>query len=151
MGDMKVVVFKLNNELCGVDSAQVQEIVKYSETAKLPRMPKFIDGVINLRGKVIPVIDLNERFELGQTGITKKTKIIITKTDENLIGFLVNDVSEILNISDDDIEAPPEMILKSGNDHLMGIGKVDEKLISLLNFNKVLVASEVKKIKNLNK
>ena len=151
MRDLKVIVFKLNNELCGVDSVQVQEIVKYFETSKLTGMPEFIEGVITLRGKVIPVIDLNKRFEIGQTEITETAKIIITKTDENLVGYLVNDVTEILNILDDDIEAPPEMILKAGNSHLLGIGKVGSKLISILNLDKVLISSELTDIEKLNK
>jgi purine-binding chemotaxis protein CheW len=149
MRDLKVVVFKLNNELCGVESDQVQEIVKYAETSKLPKMPKFIEGIINLRGKVVPIINLNLRFEGGNTEITKKTKVIITKIDENIIGFMVNDVTEILNLTEGDIEPPPEMLFNTGNNHLVGVGKVGGRLISILDFKKLLTSGEVKKIKKI--
>lgn len=151
MSDIKVVVFRLNAEICGVESNQVQEIVKYQEMTRLLKMPKFIDGVITIRGNIIPVINLNTRFGIGQTDITKKTKIIISNIEGNLAGFLVNDVTEMLSLPENDIEAPPEIILKSGNEHLSGIGKVGDKVISILNLNKILENAEIKKIGKLNK
>jgi len=75
MEGMQIVVFSLNDEICGVDTSQVKEIVKYEEVSKMPRMPRFIDGVINLRGKVVPVVNLNKRFKLGTWKSAKKPRL----------------------------------------------------------------------------
>jgi len=146
MGEMQTVIFSLNDELFGVDTSQVQEIVKYQEIVKVPQMPDFVDGLLNLRGKVVPVVNLNKRFELGETDIGKKTKIIITKIDENLAGFIVNDVSEIIKLSEEDIEMPPEIIHKTGNSYLQGVGKKDGKLISILDLSRILNVNEAKSL-----
>lgn len=148
MAEMQLVVFSLNDELCGADTSQIQEIVKYQDVTKVPRMPKFVDGIINLRGRVIPIINLNKRFELGETEITKKTKIIITKIDNSYIGFVVNDVSEIIKLSENEIETPPEIIQKDGSEYLRGVGKKEDKLISILNLNSIMTNVEIEKLEN---
>ena len=74
MKEMQIVVFTLNGEICGVDASQVKEIVKFEGLAKMPKMPKFIEGIINLRGMVIPVVNLSKRFSLGELEVTKKNK-----------------------------------------------------------------------------
>ncbi|MCX7843291.1 MAG: chemotaxis protein CheW [Clostridia bacterium] len=146
MAEMQIVVFSINNELCGAETSQVQEIVKYQEVAKVPKMPKFIDGIINLRGKVIPVVNLNTRFELGETEITKKTKIIISKLNNESIGFIVNDVTEIIKLSEDDVELPPEMLQTEGGRYLKCVGKHSGKLISILSLDRILTDKETKKL-----
>jgi purine-binding chemotaxis protein CheW len=143
MEGMQIVVFSLNDEVCGVDSSQVKEIVKYEEVSKMPRMPRFIDGVINLRGKVVPIVNLNKRFRLGDMEVGKKTKIIITDIEDKLIGFVVNDVFEIIRLSADDIEPTPEIIKKVYNDYLKCVGKKDDKLISILDLSVILTDSEI--------
>ncbi|MFZ5989120.1 MAG: chemotaxis protein CheW [Bacillota bacterium] len=146
MEAMQVVVFSLNDETCGVDTSQVKEIVKYEELTKMPKMPKFVDGVINLRGTVVPVVNLNRRFKLGETEISKKTKIIITELEGKLIGFIVNDVHEIIKLSSESIESTPELIKKVYNDYLKYVGKKGEKLISILDLSTILTDSELKKL-----
>jgi purine-binding chemotaxis protein CheW len=138
MEDIQVVVFGLNNEVCGVDSQQVHKIERYREVTAVPGMPGFMAGVINLRGKVVPVVDLNRRFEVGTTDITKKTKIIVIDTDGKLTGFVVNDVHGILKLSDNDMEVTPELIQKAGNNYLRCVGKKEGKLISILDLGIVL-------------
>lgn len=147
MEEMQVVVFTLNNEYCGVETSQVQQILKYQDITKVPRMPKFVDGVINLRGKVVPVINLNSRFDLGETKVTDLTKIIVTMINNNLVGFVVNDVIEIIKLGQDDLEVAPK-IMQSGGDYLKSIGKHGSILISILDMDHILSASEVKKLKN---
>ena len=112
MKEMQIVVFTLNGEICGVDASQVKEIVKFEGLAKMPKMQKFIEGIINLRGMVIPVVNLSKRFSLGELEVTKKTKIIIIEAGEKLIGFIVDDVTEILKLSSQNIEATPDIIQK---------------------------------------
>jgi purine-binding chemotaxis protein CheW len=148
MEGMQLVVFTLNDEVCGVDTTQVKEIVKYEKLTKMPNMPQFIDGVISLRGVVIPVVNLNKRFYLGDTEVTKKTKIVITDLEGKLIGFIVNDVSEIIKLSPEEIESTPEIIRKIDNSYLKNVGKKDENLISILDLSRILTDSE---IMNINK
>jgi len=143
MEGMQIVVFSLNDEICGVDTSQVKEIVKYEEVSKMPRMPRFIDGVINLRGSVVPIVNLNKRFKLGDMEVGKKTKVIITDIEDKLIGFVVNDVFEIIRLSADEIEPTPDIIKKVYNDYLKCVGKKGEKLISILDLSIILTDSEI--------
>jgi len=149
MEELQVVVFSLNDELCGAETSQVNEIVKYQEINKVPRMPKFIEGLINLRGKVVPVINLNKRFELGETNVTKKTKIIITQINEGFLGFIVNDVSEIVKFSSENIEVAPDIINKSGNEYLKYVCKKEEKIISILDLKCILSENETGRLKSV--
>jgi len=148
MEGMQIVVFSLNDGICGVDTSQVKEIVKYEEVTKMPKMPKFIEGVINLRGNVVPIVNLNKRFRLGDTEITKKTKVIITHIDGKFIGFLVNDVYEIISLSSEDIEETPDLIRKVYNDYLKCVGKKGDKLISILDLSIVLTDSELEELED---
>lgn len=150
MEGMQIVVFTLNDEVCGVDTTQVKEIVMYETLTKMPKMPQFIDGVINLRGMVVPVVNLNKRFELGDTQITKKTKIIITDLSGKLVGFIVNDVSEIMKLPPESIENTPEIIRKIDNSYLKNVGKNGENLISILDLSTILTDSEIKNIEIKN-
>lgn len=146
MDGIQLVVFTLNDEICGVETTQVKEIVKYESTTKMPNMPKFIDGVISLRGAVVPVVNLNKRFGLGNTEITKKTKIIINDLEGKLIGFIVNDVSEITKLPAQDIEDTPEIIKKIDNSYLKNVGKKGEELISILDLSTILTDTEIKSL-----
>lgn len=150
MEGMQIVVFTLNDEVCGVDTTQVKEIVMYEALTKMPKMPQFIDGVISLRGMVVPVVNLNKRFDLGNTEITKKTKIIITDLSGKLIGFIVNDVSEIIKLPAESIENTPEIIRKIDNSYLKNVGKNGENLISILDLSMILTDTEIKNIESKN-
>ncbi len=146
MDGIQIVVFGLNDETCGVDTSQVREIIKFEKLTKMPQMPKFIDGVINIRGSVVPVVNLNKRFELGEMEITKKAKIIITEIDTKQVGFLVNDVFEIYKLESESIETTPKLIQKVDNAYLKSVGKKDEKLISILDLEAILTDLEIKKL-----
>lgn len=146
MEGIQVVVFTLNDEVCGVETTQVKEIVKYESVTKMPDMPNFVDGVISLRGAVVPVVNLNKRFGLGETEITKKTKIIINDVEGKLIGFIVNDVSEIIKIPAEDIEETPELIRETHNSYLKNVGRRGEELISILDLSAVLTDTEIKSL-----
>ncbi len=148
MEGMQIVVFTLNDEVCGVDTTQVKEIVMYETLTKMPKMPQFIDGIINLRGMVVPVVNLNKRFDLGNTEITKKTKIIITDLSGKLVGFIVNDVSEIIKLPAESIENTPEIIRKIDNSYLKNVGKNGENLISILDLSTILTDTEIKNIES---
>lgn len=146
MGEHKIVVFSLNNQVFGADILQVWEIIRYQDITRLPKLPAFIEGIINLRGKVVPVVNLNKRFGLGETGVDKKTKIIITLIEGKNIGFIVNDVSEIIEFSENEIEPPPDCIYSNENKYIKNIAKQGEKLISILDLSKILDDSEIKSL-----
>lgn len=146
MSELQVVVFSLNEEFCGVETSQVQMIVKYQDITKVPKMPKFIEGIINYLGSVVPVVNLNKRFDFGDTEINRKTKIIIARVKDYLIGYIVNDVLEIIKLSEEDVEPAPQIIEMTGNNYLKNVGKKGDKLISILDLSRILDDTELKKL-----
>jgi purine-binding chemotaxis protein CheW len=146
MSELQTVVFSLNGQFYGAEASQVFQIIRYQEVTKVPRMPKFIEGIINYRGSVLPVINLSKRFDIGDMEITKKTKILITRMDDKLAGFMVNDVSEIIKFTDEDIEPAPLMINSEASSYLNKVGKKGNKLISIIDLEKVLNVNEIKRL-----
>jgi len=143
MGDLQAVIFDLNNLKCGVDSSEVQEIVRYQEVFKVPDLPQYVEGIINLRGKVIPLINLNKRFNEGETPITNKTKIIISKVNDTDIGFVVDEVKEITVFKEGAYEPPSDVFKMTHNEYIKCVGVRDEKLILILSFSAILNESEL--------
>lgn len=149
MSDMQIVVFDLINELCGVEADQVHEIVKYQEITKVPEMPDFIEGIINLRGHVVPIINLNRRFHLGQADADKSTKIIITSIEGQQIGFVVDNVIEIVRLSQEDTEATPDLIKKWGKKYVQYVAKIKGKLVNILDLGSILTEEEMEHISSI--
>lgn len=147
MADIQVVVFELNNELCSVEASIVYKIERYSEVSLVPQMPDYIKGLYDLRGRVVPVVDLNKKFNMGDSGITKKTKIIITEKDNQLYGFMVNNVIEILNLDEDSIDRSDAVIRVNNMKYIKGIGKKNGKLFSIIDLNEILHDNEVEEVK----
>jgi purine-binding chemotaxis protein CheW len=151
MEELQIVVFSLNNEVCGVESNQVFKIERYQKVRKLSDVPDFIEGLFELRGITLPVINLNKRFNLGSSEITKKSKIIISPVNEFLFGFMVNDVFEILKLTGDDIENAPEAFERTGKtNHLKKVGKKGDKVISILDMSKILSTEEFEMLKKMS-
>jgi purine-binding chemotaxis protein CheW len=146
MSELQTVVFNLNGQFYGAEASQVFQIIRYQEVTKVPRMPKFIEGIINYRGSILPVINLSKRFDIGDMEITKKTKILITRMEDKLAGFMVNDVSEIVKFTDEDIEPAPLLINSEANAYLKKVGKKEDKLISIIDLEKVLNDNEIKRL-----
>jgi purine-binding chemotaxis protein CheW len=146
MSELQVVVFSLNNQTFGAEASQVFQIIRYQEAAKVPRMPKFIEGIINYRGAVLPVISLNRRFELGDTTVGKKTKIIVSNIEGKLAGFVVNDVVEIARFGDEDVEPAPVAFNSEVGAFLKKVAKKGDRLISIIDLDKVLEDSEIKRL-----
>lgn len=146
MSELQTVVFNLNGQLFGADASQIFQIIKYQEVTKVPGMPKFIEGIINYRGFVLPVINLARRFDTGEIEVTKKTKILITRIDGKFAGFIVNDVSEIIKFSDGDIEPAPLIDNSEVSAYLKKVGKKGDKLISIIDFENVLNNNEIKRL-----
>ena len=146
MSELQTVVFSLNGQFYGAEASQVFQIIRYQEVTKVPKMPRFIEGIINYRGTVLPVINLNKRFELGELNVTKKTKILVTKLGDRVAGFIVNDVSEIVKFTDNDIEPAPGVICGEANTFLSKVGKKGDQLVSIIDLEKILNDNEVKKL-----
>lgn len=145
---LQLVVFNVGKELYGVGIESVQEIVRVPEITEVPDAPDFLEGVINLRGRVVPVIDLRKRLKLQGVDKTKSTRVLITENGKSQVGLLVDSVSEVLKVQPDAIEDPPEMISAIGVEYITGVAKVEERLIILLDLKKILSVEEMKRVGN---
>ncbi len=139
---IQVVSFHLGSEEYGVDISQVQEIIRMVEITHVPRAPRFMEGVINLRGQLIPIIDLRTRFGMPRAEHTKSTRIIVTEIGSKKVGIIVDAVSEVINIPVEQIEDAPDMIAGVGTEYIQGVGKVHERLIILLDLTMVITGEE---------
>ncbi len=140
--EKQLVVFDLAEEGYGVDIGSVREIIRMQEITKVPRAPDFVEGVINLRGRVIPVIDLRKRFGFEATEMTKDTRIVVVDIGGQDIGVVVDAVTEVLRLSADKVEPASSVITTSDSEYLLGIAKLDERLIILLDLQQALSAME---------
>lgn len=139
---VQVATFNIGAEEYGVDISQIQEIIRMVEITRVPRTPAFMEGVINLRGQLIPIIDLRARFGMERMAPTKNTRIIVTDVGTKRVGIIVDSASEVLTIPIEAIEQAPEMIAGVGADYLQGVGKVGARLIILLDLTMVVTAPE---------
>ena len=140
--EQQLVVFELANEFYGINIAVVESIIKMQGITQLPRTPSFVKGVTNLRGSVLPVIDLRIRFALDSFTDTKQTRIIIVTMGSIKVGVIVDGVSEVLRVSDELIEPLPPMVNSVNSVFLKGIARLENRLIILLDLSKVLDLSE---------
>jgi purine-binding chemotaxis protein CheW len=144
--DLQVVGFRVGNETYGVRIAAVREIVRVPEITSVPNAPEIIEGVINLRGKIIPVMDLRKRFGLSEIVTDKKNRILVVDLENKLLGLIVNSASEVLKISPSDIEAPGTVFAEGESGYVTGVGKLKGRLIILLDINKLLHRPEFKRL-----
>lgn len=144
--EVQLVVFQLNDETYGVDIGHVQEIIRMQNITPIPRTPEFIEGVINLRGRIIPVIDLHKRFRLPQAELTSNTRIMVVEMSRVTVGMIVDSVSEVLRLPTANIEPPPSMISGIDVAYLKGVGKWEDRLIILLDLERVLKESEQRQL-----
>lgn len=149
----KYLTFKLGDEFYGIEILKVQEIIKMMEITRVPRMPDFVRGVINLRGRVVPIIDLRLKFDMEKTDVTRMTCIIVVKIprgDDNVImGTVVDEVSEVKDISGSDIQPTPSMGAAVDTRFILGVAKTGETVTLLLDVDGVLAENEVKTIQSV--
>ncbi len=139
---LQLVSFKIGDEEFGVDILSVQEINRMSQITKVPNTPEFIEGVINLRGRIIPVIDLRVKLGMIRKEHSKNTRIVVVELKGQTIGFIVDEVSEVLRIPKEITEAPPDMVGGVNSDYITSIGKLEDRLLILLDLEKILSTSE---------
>jgi purine-binding chemotaxis protein CheW len=145
--EIQLVVFKLGREDYGVSILQVQEIKRIMDITRVPHAPDFIKGVINLRGSVLPVIDLKKRLGLPPGDYTDNTRIIIIKVEEIVVGIIVDAVSEVTAIEQSSIEATQSVVSGVNAQYLSGVGKLADRLIILLNLETIVrVGTDAAKI-----
>ena len=147
--DYQVVGFRIGNETYGVRIGSVREIVRVPEITIVPNAPEAIEGVINLRGKIIPVMDLRKRF--GSAGIQpdKKNRILVVELENRLLGLIVSSASEVLKIPPSEIEPPGTVFAEGESSYVTGVGKLKGRLIILLDIPRLLRQPEFKKLEEV--
>jgi len=135
---LQLVTFNLGSEEFALDILLVQEINRRVEITKVPKTPEFVEGVINLRGKIVPVLDLRKRFGLVGHEFTAQSRIIVVNIDNRVLGLLVDSVSEVLQIPAQTIEPPPPLVAGIDAAYIKGIGKFEDRLLILLDLGKIL-------------
>jgi len=150
----KYLTFTLENEEYGIGILKVKEIIGMMSITSVPRTPEFVKGVINLRGKVIPVLDLRLKFDMGEIPYTDRTCIIVVEIDSDsvtvLIGIVVDAVSEVLNIKESDIEDTPTFGTSLNTDYILGMAKTEGSVKILLDIDKVLNQQEIAQLETVS-
>jgi len=135
--DLHLVTFSLGEEF-GVPIAQVQEIIRVGGITAVPNSPLYMEGVINIRGKILPVLNLRRKLSLPEVEATKDSRIVVTEVNEKLLGLLVDSVSHVLKAPAGQIEAAPEEVLDMDTDYITGVCKLGERLVILLDLERLL-------------
>ncbi len=149
VSEKQYVIFNLGNEQYGVDIMNVKEISEFKESTKVPSAPYFVDGIINLRGEIIPIVNLKKRFGIENDEIDSDTRIIVINLNGRNVGFVVDEASQVLRINNDDIDPAPEIIAGVDRQYINGVGKVEDKIIILLDLEKILTDEEKVQLKEM--
>ncbi|MNE29851.1 Chemotaxis protein CheW [compost metagenome] len=148
--EMKVIVFKLGEEEYGIEVDKVQTIERMIPITRVPKTFSFVRGVINLRGVVIPVIDLRGRFGLPEAEFTDQTRIIIVAANEMEVGFIVDSANDVIDLDSDSIDTPPDVVGGVKAKYLHGVARIsDERLLVMLNLSEVLNRNEIIQLESL--
>lgn len=147
----QMVVFELENELYGVDIHQVQEIIRVPQITRVPRTPDFVEGVINLRGSVIPILDLRKRFGFPPGGEEDDRRIVVVEMDDKTLGVIVDAVTEVLLVDESAVEPPSPYIVTVDSQYIVGVARLDEQLIIVLDLNQVLSMGERDELARMEK
>jgi purine-binding chemotaxis protein CheW len=149
MAIQQLVKFHIADEAFGIGIKDIFQIIRPQEVFKVPNTPPYIEGLINLRGKVMTVVNLRKRFNLPEKENDNDTKILIIRMDDYLLGFTVDNVSEIVRVQDEEIVETPPVLTSFDRRFLTGVAKVGEKLILLLDLEKILTPDEESQVKEL--
>jgi purine-binding chemotaxis protein CheW len=147
--DYQIVGFRIGNETYGVRIGSVREIVRVPEITSVPNAPEAIEGVINLRGKIIPVMDLRKRFGSGAIEPDKKNRILVVELEGKLLGLIVSSASEVLKIPPSEIAAPGSVFAEGESSYVTGVGKLKGRLIIILDIGRLLRQPEFKKLEEV--
>ena len=146
---LQLVTFSIGSEEFGVDILKVMEIIRTMEITKVPKAPDFVEGVINLRGSVIPILDLRRRFGLEIKTGDIETRIIVIEVSGMTVGFVVDSVSKVLRIPVKTVEPAPPVVAGVDSDYISGVGKLSDRLLILLDLDKLLSADDIETLSAL--
>lgn len=135
---LQLVSFKIGSEEYGIDILKVQEINRMPDITKVPQAPHYVDGVINLRGKVIPIINTRRKFNLEEKEQDKDTRIVVVDISGEVIGLVVDSVNEVLRIPSSIVEPPPNVTIDSGANYITGVARLEDRLLILLDLGKLV-------------
>jgi purine-binding chemotaxis protein CheW len=148
--EKQIVGFRVGRETYGVPIMALHEIVRVPEITAVPDAPAHLEGVINLRGKIVSVVDLRKRFNKPATALTRHNRILVVEHCGRLVGMIVDSASEVLKIAESDIEPAPSIMKEGGLDCVIGLGKYQKRLIILLDINKILTVREAHAVESKN-
>lgn len=137
-GTLQLVSLQLGKEIYGIEITRVREIILITEITRIPQTPHYVKGLINLRSSVIPVIDLRALFGLPETEMTDESRIMVLQASGKTIGVVVDAVSEVLRVKEEQVSPPPPTVAGLGKEYLTGLVKLDKQLLILLNIDKIL-------------
>ena len=141
--EQQVVVFALSNEKFATDINVVHEIIRMQTITQIPSAPRFVEGVINLRGHVVPVVDLRKRAGLDASDYTRSSRIMVVQMGLHTIGLVVDGVSEVMHIPSESIEPPSPVVSTLDSSYIEGVAKLDDELVIMLNLSKLLAGDQV--------
>lgn len=144
--ELQVVGFRIGRETFGLPISMVREIIRVPDITAVPNAPHYIEGVINLRGRIIPVVDLRKRFGEKSFEPNKKNRVVVVELETRAIGLIVNSASEVLRISPSEIEEPNNVFHEGELDYITGVGKLKGRLVMLLDLNRILQRGELKRL-----
>jgi purine-binding chemotaxis protein CheW len=144
--DLHIVGFRVGPETFGVPITCVHEIVRVPEITNVPDSPEYVEGVINLRGKIVSVVDLRKRLGAQLTARDKKNRVIVVESDGKLVGLIVDAASEVMKIPHAEIEPPPRVLAEDDHSYVTGVGKMKDRLVILVDLQRVLQRGELRKV-----
>lgn len=136
---LQLVSFKIANEEFAIDILRVNEIIRFMEITKMPNSPVFVEGILNLRGKIVPVIDLRIKLDFPPIENSSTTRIIVVELSNKVVGFKVDAVNEVLRIPRSITEQPPELVTTVNSNYITSVGKIDGRLLILLDLNNIVL------------
>jgi purine-binding chemotaxis protein CheW len=146
MKDLHIVGFRIGRETFGVPIALVHEIVRVPDITSVPDAPDCIEGVINLRGKIVSVVDLRKRFGEKEVRSTKKNRILVAEVEGKMVGLIVDAASEVLKVPPSEVENPPNVFEEGELNYVTGVGKLKDRLIILVDLTKILQRGELRRL-----
>jgi purine-binding chemotaxis protein CheW len=142
----QLISFTIGAEEYGLDLLRVKEVIRMRQITWLPKAPSCVKGIINLRGDVIPIVDLRDRFGLESIENTATTRVIVVEVEARLVGVVVDSASQVVRVPADQFDPPPPMAGKTAGRFITGVGKMDEKLIIMIDVDRILSADEMSQI-----
>ncbi|HTU33139.1 MAG TPA: chemotaxis protein CheW [Candidatus Acidoferrum sp.] len=147
--DLQVVGFRIGRETFGLPIAMVREIVRVPEITSVPNVPDYVEGVINLRGRIIPVVDLRKRFGQKSLEVDKRNRIVVVEVETRALGLLVHSASEVLKVPPSEIESPQNLFQEGDLSYVSGVAKLNGRLVILINLSRLLQAGELRAIQEV--